>query len=115
VPSGAHNAGLLELPTVTLRSGARGRSVPDSLSPGLAARIDSRFASEHGLTIRARALRGRVAHAITRHAIDALVIDAAAEPLPRALPPWSWAGPDTLPEQAVTGMTRKIARLLASP
>jgi hypothetical protein len=88
---------------------------PTREEPGSDGSASGLFPAEFGLPLALDedAPLGALTHAITRHRIRARVLPARpAGPLPAADDAVRWSEPGRLDELALTGMARKVARLL---
>jgi A/G-specific adenine glycosylase len=117
IPEGEVNAGLLELPSATIREWSGASIVEPPSRPTELASLARRglgraLAKGAGLTVTLRDVLGTERHAITHRRITVVLFAATlrgAAPRGRA---WSWHAPEDLAAAGLTSASRKLARFV---
>ncbi len=118
IPDGEVNAGLLELPSATLREWPAGPGIEPPARPTDLAALARRglgraLARDTGLAVTLRDALGTERHAITHRRITVVLFGATlrgAAPRGRG---WSWVAPEELPAAGLTSAARKLSRFAA--
>ncbi|MBP1612541.1 MAG: A/G-specific adenine glycosylase [Acidobacteria bacterium] len=119
IPEGEVNAGLLELPSATIREWSGASIVEPPSRPTELAALARRglaraLAKGTGLAVTLRDALGTERHAITQRRITVVLFAATlrgAAPRGRA---WSWHAPEDLTAAGLTSASRKLARFVGS-
>ncbi len=120
VRDGRPNAGLWELPAVTLAPAVAGRAVAGRAVAGravaeaeIAEAAAEALGAQLGLRLDGVEVFGRVRHAITHHRITTWLVTGRLVSA-RLDAGWTWIDEDAAAGEALTGEARKLFRLLAA-
>jgi A/G-specific adenine glycosylase len=113
IPPDQPNAGLWELPTVTVHHGERdsGRAPPALAGGALARRAADALAEDTGLRLRPGEPLGRVRHAITHHRITVYLFGGEIEGPEPGGEGWKWVAANELEKLALTSAGRRLLEL----